>query len=87
MLSLLAVYNLHQQRPLYVELRDLVERRGRQEDLGTIVEFGAFGARGHNHGVASVVLVETLDDRAAPAAGEVVHVGFAGVEAILEARG
>ena len=77
-LALLAVDELHQQWPLDVELGDLVEGRGRQDDLGSEVEIRTLVSRGHDYGIASVVLVEALDDRAPAVPGhveEVVRIG------------
>lgn len=70
---LLAVDHLHQQRPLDVKSRHLIEGRGRKEDLGVIVQLGAVGARSHDHGVASVIFVEALDIGTAHAPGCMKH--------------
>lgn len=80
--ALLAVDHFHQKRPLDVELRDLVQSRGWQDDLGAEVELRSLGAGSHDEGVASVVLVESLHDGPAAVAGHVVEVVWVtGVEA------
>jgi hypothetical protein len=61
-LALLAVDQLHEQGPLDMELGHLVQRRRRKNDLGAKVQLWPFAARRHDEGIASVVLVEALDD-------------------------
>lgn len=58
--AFLAVDQLHQQRPLHVELGHLVERGRWQDDLGAKVELRPVVAGGHDDGVASVVFIESL---------------------------
>jgi hypothetical protein len=73
-LSLLAVDQLHQQRPLNVELGHLVKGRGREDDLGSIVELRSFGSGCHDEGIASIVFVEALYDGSSSMASHVVEV-------------
>lgn len=80
MLSLLPVDQLHQEWPLYVEFGHLVESRGRKDNLGTIVELWSFGTRGHDDGIASIVLVKSLYDGSTSMASHVVEVlGISGI--------
>lgn len=74
MATFLAVDQLHEQWPLDVKLRDLVESRGRKKNLGAVVEFRSLVSRRHNDGITSVIFVESLDDRSACLAGHVVEV-------------
>lgn len=60
MLALLAVDELQHYRPLDVEPGYLVESRGWEEDLGTIVELRAIRSGSHYQRVTAIVLVEAL---------------------------
>jgi hypothetical protein len=63
MLLCCTIYELQHDGPLHVQLGNLVERRRREEDLGAVVELWPLGTGGHDHGVTSVVLVESLYNR------------------------
>lgn len=88
LLALLAVDHLHEQGPLHVHLGDLIQRRGREDDLGAKVQLWSLGARGHDERITSVVLVEALHDGLSAAASHVVEmVRVTGVEAAPKACG
>jgi hypothetical protein len=74
MTPFLAVDELHQQRPLHMKLGHLVERRGREKNLGTVVELWPLVAGSHDDGVASVVFVESLYNRSSAVTRHVVEV-------------
>lgn len=71
--ALFSIDHFHQQRPLHMQLGHLVQCRGRKDDFGAVVELWSFGPGGHDDRIASVVLVEALNNWS-PAASHVVEV-------------
>jgi len=78
-----AVDDLEQHRVGDVKLRELVESRGRQEELATMVGLFALRSRHHRDRIAAVVLVKAARPATSPLLhGSLVHVGVVLVEVV-----
>lgn len=81
--ALCAVDDLEQHRIGDVELCELVESRGRQEELATVVGLLALRSRHHGDRIAAVVLVEAASPATSPLLHRpLVHVGVVLVEVV-----